>query len=688
MAEEQIIYSIKYDTEQAEKNLASLTAEQIKLKEEQKDLTQLYKFGALTLEEYGQELSKNKKALSDNSKEQREQKKTIDIVNGSLNAQRKQLAELNKEYGDIDKTTKEGKKRFKELQKEINTLNDSIKEDEQAVGNFRRSVGDYTNSILDAAKQTNILGINVGQAVAATTALNTAIGGTTGKLKLLKTALVSTGIGAVVVLLGTLFTYFQRTQAGSDELTKRIDQLSAAFNVVLDRITNVGGALFELIQGNISLGQFFEEVVEQAKGIGDEIEREVDLAGQLAERQADLNRRRIGFITTEAQLRAAIEETRLAAEDASQTEEVRAENARKAQRLIRILADERKSILAEELDILRQQNALSESKNADYEKEAELQKQIFEADRERASQLKEVRNQENNLNKVINERAEAERRRIEAIENAGIAASLSRQELAEEDQRQAEKLENESIKRLQGIANEGVRIAQEEADKKTEIAIQAAEREKAIDEIKYDGRLNLAATTTDALASLAQEESGLHKALASATALIDTYAAANAALRQFPGPPATIPFAIAAGIYGLANVARINGVQIAEEGLLVPNPSGQMLHGPSHTNGGIHIEAEGGEVILGKRVSQSPYLMGLVDQISMAAGYPALSPKRYMRDGGIAVASATRQVIEQNGNELALERAIRNIPPGTVLVKDLRKGLNNSISVENRSKVG
>lgn len=56
------------------------------------------------------------------------------------------------------------------------------------------------------------------------------------------------------------------------------------------------------------------------------------------------------------------------------------------------------------------------------------------------------------------------------------------------------------------------------------------------------------------------------KRLAQGQAIIDTYTAANAALKNPPGPPFTIPFMIAAIATGLANVAMIEKQQFASGG--------------------------------------------------------------------------------------------------------------------------
>jgi hypothetical protein len=62
-------------------------------------------------------------------------------------------------------------------------------------------------------------------------------------LRVLKTALISTGIGALVVALGSLVAYFTKTQDGGDKLAKIMLQLKAVFGVITDIAAAVGRAI-------------------------------------------------------------------------------------------------------------------------------------------------------------------------------------------------------------------------------------------------------------------------------------------------------------------------------------------------------------------------------------------------------------------------------------------------------------
>jgi len=76
-------------------------------------------------------------------------------------------------------------------------------------------------------------------------------------------------------------------------------------------------------------------------------------------------------------------------------------------------------------------------------------------------------------------------------------------------------------------------------------------------------------------ASKNKELAAIGRAAAIAQATMDTYAAANVALRSAP-PPWNFALAALVTTAGLANVARIGGVQMAEGGLVMPRTGGTI----------------------------------------------------------------------------------------------------------------
>jgi hypothetical protein len=88
---------------------------------------------------------------------------------------------------------------------------------------------------------TEALSIAQGTATAVTTA-------STGALKLFRIALISTGIGAIVVLLGSLISFLTGTQAGIDKVSAVLEPLKAIFSALGSVLTTIGGKLVSVFE--------------------------------------------------------------------------------------------------------------------------------------------------------------------------------------------------------------------------------------------------------------------------------------------------------------------------------------------------------------------------------------------------------------------------------------------------------
>ena len=134
-------------------------------------------------------------------------KKEVEAAQGSYNALSQEMSALKKVWREV---TDEASRN--EIGVRINEINDQLKEMDASIGNFQRNVGNYEGAITDATK--NIMQ-NLGQISPELGSLGTTINqmipiiqkttkvATTG-LKGIKKAIASTGIGLLIVALGTL----------------------------------------------------------------------------------------------------------------------------------------------------------------------------------------------------------------------------------------------------------------------------------------------------------------------------------------------------------------------------------------------------------------------------------------------------------------------------------------------------
>ena len=209
-----------------------------------------------------------------------------------------QLSEEEREAADVGgkllAVIQEQDKKYKELQKSI--------------GNNQVDVGNYRQAILDAMGTNSDLGASLNSLTNGFTTLkdklalvkapfenyikygklsaptmeqmSNATNKSATSLKILRGAVISTGIGALVVALGSLIAYFTSTQEGIDKVNKVLTPLKVLFQTLWGVVQNVGKALVEAFthpkQLLLDLGKFMQEqiinrataVIDAFKGLG------------------------------------------------------------------------------------------------------------------------------------------------------------------------------------------------------------------------------------------------------------------------------------------------------------------------------------------------------------------------------------------------------------------------------------
>jgi len=132
-----------------------------KLKQSQKDLTDEFKKGSLTSEDYSKKSTAVKVAIAQqnevirlNEKELKNNIKAQKDNSDSLAALRAQLSNSTKAYDNLSKAERESAK-GQELQKNISETIEQLNEAEQATGRFQRQVGKYPEQMGGAGKGIN-----------------------------------------------------------------------------------------------------------------------------------------------------------------------------------------------------------------------------------------------------------------------------------------------------------------------------------------------------------------------------------------------------------------------------------------------------------------------------------------------------------------------------------------------------
>jgi len=242
---EEAIKAINYTQEENALSLQQITERQYEVAESQVQLK-------LETKELNTEYRDQEKAIIDNAK-------ANDAAENSIEQLRVSLRQAQQEYIKLSGAERENEEIGGALLASIQAQDEALKELESSIGINQRSVGDYgkavegtlpllggfgqqIQSVIGVLGQikTSITGFATAQkgAAAATTATN-------GTLKAFRIALISTGIGAVVVVLGSLIAAFASTQRGIDAVNRVLAPLKELFQTFIGYLQNTAFKVFD-----------------------------------------------------------------------------------------------------------------------------------------------------------------------------------------------------------------------------------------------------------------------------------------------------------------------------------------------------------------------------------------------------------------------------------------------------------
>ena len=190
----------------------------------------------------------------------------------TLNEAAKNTRKLTKLKGDLNIKNKDGKRALDEVNKKLDANSKFVKKNSDALSKQRLEIGNYAGA-LDRV----IPGLSA--FIAGLIGTTSAIKGTVLALGSLKIALIATGVGAFVVILGTVIAAMMRFTFFTDSVKIELAPLAVLLNILMDRFGRFGFAILDLSSGRTAEG--IDNLRKSFKGLGDEIEREVAMAKDL-----------------------------------------------------------------------------------------------------------------------------------------------------------------------------------------------------------------------------------------------------------------------------------------------------------------------------------------------------------------------------------------------------------------------
>ena len=236
-----------------------------------------------------------------------------------------------------------------------------------------------------------------------------------GAMTTLKGALISTGIGALVVAVGTLAAYFTQTSRGADQFAVILGTVEAAIKVVIDRAVMLGESITLIFSGKFS--EAADKAKNAFKGIGDEIAREAKQGGELAKALDAVEDRERALIVLRAKANKEIAKARMIADDVTKSTNERINAVQRAFKLESdVAAAEQKNARAY-LKYLDDRIKMGESTDEDLKARSEAQAKVLELETESLRRQKRLQGEIISLrNEERTKTEEYDKKRAEAAQ--------------------------------------------------------------------------------------------------------------------------------------------------------------------------------------------------------------------------------------------------------------------------------
>lgn len=478
MAEENIILKVGIDQKQVQdaiKSAADARKEIDRLREANKALAKAEGDNSVAIAKNNIEIKQNSAIVRENERIVIANSKAQDSNKGSIEQLRAQLSVVTNQWNKLSEEERGNTEAGKALSKQKLDLTNKLKAEEKATGDTRRNVGNYTESIIEAGRQTGLFGGVIGKVQQVQAVYTTTLKTATVATSSFKKALISTGIGALLVLLGSLVSFLTSTQEGLDKVSQAFAGVQTFVGTFIDALSNLGKQIFDsivpafkalgtIIKGVVTfdlktLKQGFQEVQDAVSGIEPISIREIGKqaieaakeAARLKKEIQEINIAEANLNVERAKSRALINELRQASQDENRELEERERLLRQAIGIEQQQINQAIELANRRLENLKAEKALTNSLETDNQEIRDLEIQIAKL-------------QEESLNKQIE--LQGQLRGIEAKReqerNARQQASLK---AIEDEINDRERLEAEEIERQRQI-NEALELEQIERGKR------------------------------------------------------------------------------------------------------------------------------------------------------------------------------------------------------------------------------
>jgi len=472
-----------------------------------------------------------------------------------LNKMEAELAQVTGASGKDLARRKQLNERIAKTKAFLKQENTALKENKKQKQRLTKQNTLYNKKLKEQAKAHNEVSKGLTKTIGGTGVLDQATGGlfsryqglaqglkaTTKGLGKFKLALIGTGVGALVVVLGSLVAAFQASEEGQNRFTKALNQGKAIIANTVELlsqlgngITNTFAAIGNLLtrKGSLSdvgdaLGNTFDTVSEKISTFSEDIKEDVKLAGELSDQLAKADKIDRKLMVERQKANAKVNELRTKAYN---TEKFTAEER------IKFLEDAitiEDGITNKEIEAARlrfeakkkENDMTSLARKEDLDEQAELEKKLFELEAKKINRQREVENQRQMLirkqkkeeEKRIADELKREQDRLDSIDE--IREEYAQKELEKKAVTELQQVELEEANQLAELealnaseeAKQQIRdyyyslkddARKADEEKADEIRKQEEEKEQKLLDAKLSAQLQLAAATQAAIGNL------------------------------------------------------------------------------------------------------------------------------------------------------------------------------------------
>lgn len=387
--EEQVIISVDLDAGQLEQQLEKVTADLVALKDQQRALTQEFKAGEISAQEYSIRSKSLSQEISTLSRQQGNLTQAVKLTTtatkdygDSLDGERAKLNDMQKAFAALSKEQRESAA-GQEFLKSIKEQSDAVKAMEQSMGDARRNVGNYAESILQASGQMGGFG-------KATSAIINPIKGATNGLKAMAATPIIAILNILITIIVKLADKFKQNGAAMESLTKTFGLFNGVGVIVNKIIDGIADGVVWLSDKLYQLADRFGLISDVAKE-----------SARLSSEQLEIQKAENALIAETADRELEISELRAkVAEKNKYTAQQRLDFLKEAQKLEKEQSDAEYQLAKRRYELQVALNAQSESSQDDLRKENELYAAMVGAQtaynnkvRELNAQMTEAQNQ-------------------------------------------------------------------------------------------------------------------------------------------------------------------------------------------------------------------------------------------------------------------------------------------------------